>query len=316
MNKRRVLQLSVCAVFLLSALPLEFVSAMNLGKSCTRAGAISGTKKNPLICRRVQGKLVWRRDLARTTTTSPAPAVAPIGLAPVAPSKLMFSVKTPFDDTGRISWTDNSLNEEYFYVSNVDPAKSDSTPLSSLFFRAAANATSVGVWKFESGVTYCYWVMSSNSFGNSPWVGPVCSNPSERTTTTVYVPPTTVYVPPTTVYVPPTTTYVPPVGGGGGGGGSSANWLGCYFKGTKMWGSVYISSSSWAADFVVYQSSSSWSSDLKVYTTTSSWAATSCGIWYITSSSWAADFTIYLTSSSWNADFSIYSTGSSWSAGR
>jgi len=103
---------------------------------------------------------------------------------------------------------------------------------------------------------------------------------------------------------------------GVGGGSFDTNWLGCYFKGKKMWGSVYITSSSWAADFKVYQTSSSWNSDLNVYVTNSSWAANSCGIWYITNSSWAADFTIYLTSSSWNADFKIYLTSNSWRAGR
>jgi hypothetical protein len=256
-----------------------------------------------------------QQQVLSSTTTSTTPT------APAAPTGLAFTVKTPFDDTGTISWLDNSNNEEYFYISNIDPAKLGATPLTSLFGKKASNSTSAGVWKFVSGVTYCYWVMASNSFGNSAWVGPVCSNPAlTSTTTTAYVPPVTAYVPPVTAYVPPVTAYVPPtvpyVPSFGGGSSSSSNWLGCYFKGQRMWGNVYISSSSWNADFSVYITSSSWNADLKVYQPTSSWSATSCGLWYITTSSWNADFTVYLTSSSWNADFSINLTSSSWNAGR
>ncbi len=286
------------------------------GQSCRKEGVVAGTSATSFVCTKVKKRLVWRKlIISQTTTTSTlSTTTSTLSGAPAAPSGLTFSIKTPFDDTGTISWVDNSNNEEFFYVSNIDPATLGATPLSSLFAKKPSNSTSLGVWKFVNGVTYCYWVMASNSFGNSAWAGPVCSNPAlTSTTTTAYVPPTTAYVPPTTAYVPPTTATVPSFGGGGR---SSANWLGCYFKGQKMWGSVYITTSPWAADFVVYQSSSSWGSDLRVYTTSSSWAASSCGIWYITSSSWAADFTIYLTSSSWSADFSIYSTSSSWTAGR
>ena len=229
-----------------------------------------------------------------STTTSTAPS------APAAPSGLAFTIKTPFDDTGTISWLDNSNNEDYFYISNIDPAKLGATPLSSLFGQRMSNSTSVSVWNFVSGVTYCYWVMASNSFGNSAWAGPVCSNPALTTTST-------------TQYVPPTTQYVPSYGGGST---SSANWLGCYFKGQKMWGSVYITPYSYLADFTVYQTSFSYLSDLKVYNTRYSYLASSCGVWYVTPYSYLADFTIYLTPYSYLADFSIFSTSYSYLAGR
>jgi len=250
-----------------------------------------------------------------STTTSTAPS------APAAPSGLAFTIKTPFDDTGTISWLDNSNNEDYFYISNIDPAKLGATPLSSLFGQRMSNSTSASVWKFVSGVTYCYWVMASNSFGNSAWAGPVCSNPALTTTSTsLYVPPTTQSVPPTTQYVPPTTRYVSPttpyVPSYGGGSSSSANWLGCYFKGQKMWGSVYITPYSYLADFTVYQTSFSYLSDLKVYNTPYSYLASSCGVWYITPYSYLADFTIYLSPYSYLADFSIFSTSYSYLAGR
>jgi len=125
--------------------------------------------------------------------------------------------------------------------------------------------------------------------------------------------PPSVTSPPTT----PTTTTVAPGGGGGGGGGSpSSNWLGCYFKGTKMAGAVYITDYSWSADFTVYITDYSWSADLTVYETPYSWAATSCGVWYLTPYSWAADFTVYITDYSWSADLEVYVTPYSWAAGR
>ena len=272
------------------------------GQSCRKVGEVSGTLASSFVCTKVGKKLVWRKVIISQTTTTSIMSVSP-----AAPTGLTFAIKTPFDDTGTISWVDNSNNEEFFYISNIDPATLGATPLASLFGKKASNSTSAGVYKFVSGVTYCYWVMSSNSFGNSAWAGPVCSNPALTSTAT------TANVPPTTAYVPPTTAYVPSYGGGGS---SRTNWIGCYFKGQRMWGSVYITPYSWAADFAVYQSSYSWSADLKVYNTSYSWAATSCGNWYITPYSWAADFTVYLTPYSWNADFSIYSTAYSWGAGR
>lgn len=199
-----------------------------------------------------------------------------------------------------MTWSDNSNNEDNFYISNVDPSKLAGLPLSSIWYKASMNQISVTITGHSNGYTYCYWAIAANAIGNSPWSAPICSLAGTATTTT-------------TAYVPPTIPYTPSIGGGFS---SSSNWLGCYFKGQKMWGNVYISSSSWSADFDVYIASSSWSADLKVYQPTSSWSATSCGMWYITTSSWNADFSIYLTSSSWSADFSIYLTNSSWGAGR
>ena len=284
------------------AMPLTEIEE---GEKCNRVNQIVEEGFWTYKCTKTRKKKLWQfNGMSSTTTTSTTTTstttTTTIPLAPAAPTGLTYIVNSPFDGKGTISWTDNSNNEESFYVSNIDPAKLGSTPLASIWFKGSASSTSVNVSGLQNGYEYCYWVMASNSVGNSAWVGPICALAGTATTTTAATTTTTAFVP----------------SSGGGGGGSGANWLGCYFKGKKMWGSVYISSSSWAADFIVYQSSSSWNSDLRVYTTTSSWAATSCGIWYITSSSWAADFKIYLTSSSWNADFSIYSTSSSWSAGR
>ena len=229
--------------------------------------------------------------------------------APTAPSLLVATAKSPFDGTGTLTWTDNSNNEDNFYISNVDPAGLTGLPLSSIWYKADKNQISASITGYRNGYTYCYWGMASNTIGNSAWSGPVCTLAGTATTST------TAYVPPTTAYVPPTTAYVPSYGGGGGGG-SSANWLGCYFKGKKMWGSVYITPYSYLADFSVYQTSASYLADLKVYNTNYSYLASSCGIWYITPYSYLADFSVYLTPYSYLADFSIYSTSYSYLAGR
>ncbi len=113
-----------------------------------------------------------------------------------------------------------------------------------------------------------------------------------------------------------TTTTIAPSIGGSGGLSRSRSWLGCYLNGKKMWGRVYVSQYSWAADFKVYISPYSWNADLKVYNTPYSWSATSCGQWYLTPNSWDADFTVYFTTYSWDANLSIYVTPYSWAAGR
>lgn len=106
------------------------------------------------------------------------------------------------------------------------------------------------------------------------------------------------------------------LGGNGSSSGSSNGWGSCAFRGKNIWGSVYISSSRFSADFTVYQTTSIFSSDLKVYLTSSPFSASSCGNWYITNSKFNADFSIYITDSKFSADFSIYLTNSQFSAGR
>jgi len=113
-----------------------------------------------------------------------------------------------------------------------------------------------------------------------------------------------------------TTLYDSSFGSASSGLGSSNSGLyDCTYDGQRLYGSVYFTSSSYAADFSVYVTSSSYSSDLKVYLTSSPYSANSCGQWYPTNSSYSADFIVYLTSSSYAADFSIYLTSSSYSAG-
>ena len=70
----------------------------------------------------------------------------------------------------------------------------------------------------------------------------------------------------------PTPTPIPqptptPDSGGGGGGNIGGSWSGCYFNGVPMWGSVYISSYEFLADFSVYLTSLEFLADFSIYET-------------------------------------------------
>ena len=60
MRKWRVQPLVVCVLLLSFVLPICSVAAESVGKNCSKAGVIAGTKKNPLVCKKVGKKLLWR----------------------------------------------------------------------------------------------------------------------------------------------------------------------------------------------------------------------------------------------------------------
>ena len=66
----RVLSIVVSVLLLPFALPISSVAAESVGKNCTKAGAIAGTIKNPLVCKKVGKKLVWRKAVATTTPST------------------------------------------------------------------------------------------------------------------------------------------------------------------------------------------------------------------------------------------------------
>ena len=149
-------------------------------------------------CTKVRKKKLWQLNgmssaftsTTTTTTTTTIPPTTTVPSAPAAPTGLTLTIKSPFDGTGTIRWTDNSSNEDNFYISNIDPSKLGSTSLSSIWFKGAANVPLVNVTGYQNGFSYCYWVMASNSSGNSAWVGPSCAMAgTSTTTTTAYVPP-------------------------------------------------------------------------------------------------------------------------------
>jgi hypothetical protein len=135
---------------------------------------------------------VQYRPAVTTTTTSSTTTTTTLPIAPNAPTLVAITMKTPFDGTGVLTWTDNSNNEDNFYISSTDPVKLAGLPLTSIWYKASKNQTTVTPNGMLNGYNYCFWGMASNAFGNSPWSGPVCSVAgTATTTTTAYVPPTT-----------------------------------------------------------------------------------------------------------------------------
>ena len=73
--------LAVGFISIFFALPVTSLSAANAGQKCSNSGALSGTKKAPLVCTQVAGKLVWRKS---TKVSVPVITLAPATTAIVA----------------------------------------------------------------------------------------------------------------------------------------------------------------------------------------------------------------------------------------
>jgi hypothetical protein len=71
-----------------------------VGKNCTKAGAIAGTIKNPLVCKKVGKKLVWRKADATTTSSTQTTGRVPgaLSIALTAYSMGAFSEGESLDD--------------------------------------------------------------------------------------------------------------------------------------------------------------------------------------------------------------------------
>ena len=112
-------------------------------------------------------------------------------------------------------------------------------------------------------------------------------------------------------------------GGGTTIDNSASKLEGCYFKGKKLAGSVYFSTTQSGSDFTIYESGSSIGSNLGVYLYPSNWTGVNprtiatCGQWITASSSSSldADFIVYRTSSPASADFVINYVPFAWNAG-
>jgi hypothetical protein len=88
---KAVSRVAMCAVLLSLALPISSVAANSAGSSCRKAGALSGTAKRPLVCRRVKGKLVWKRSKVSSAKNVKSP-----------PSRLSVPLTAQFSQTSGI----------------------------------------------------------------------------------------------------------------------------------------------------------------------------------------------------------------------
>ena len=257
-----------------------------------------GTTKSDSVCEDVS--LLPTTTTSSTTSSTVASTVTTILSVPNTPTEFKLSITSPFDGTGKLTWVDKPGNATNFYISSVEPLKLES--LDKAWYKSKDNKTSVGVKGFLRGGNYCYWILASNSVGNSVWSTSACAMAGVETTTTFSVPATT-----------------PPIATGAASVTNSAKsgtWSGCYFKGIQMWGSVYITRNPAEANVIVYRTSMLYGVDLKVFNAPYSYSATSCGMWFNTTNPNNANFKVYFTSVQAESEVSVYMTPYANLAGR
>ena len=258
-----------------------------------------GTTKSDSVCEDVS-LLPTTTTSSTSTSSTVASTVTTIPSAPKTPTDFKLVFTSPFDGTGKLTWVDKSGNATNFYISSVEPLKLES--LDKAWYKSKDNKTSVGVKGFLRGGNYCYWILASNSIGNSAWSTSTCAMAGVETVTTFSVPTTT-----------------PPIATGAANVTNSAKsgtWSGCYFKGIRMWGSVYITRNPAEANVIVYKTSMLYGVDLKVFNAPYSYSATSCGMWFNTTDPNNANFKVYFSAVQTEAEISVYMTPYANIAGR
>jgi len=87
-----IIRVALFATFLSLVLPVSSVAANSAGTPCAQQGALSGTARQPLVCRRVKGKLVWRNSGSSVVASVKSP-----------PSRLSIPLKAQFSQDLGIS---------------------------------------------------------------------------------------------------------------------------------------------------------------------------------------------------------------------
>ena len=253
-----------------------------------------GTTSSDSVCEDVA--LLPTTTTSSTTTSS----TTTIPSAPNTPTDFKLVFTSPFDGTGKLTWLDKPGNANNFYISSIEPLKLES--LDKAWYKSKDNKTSVGVKGFVKGGYYCYWILASNSLGKSAWSNSTCATEGVETKTTSSALPIS---PPVSTGSPSATSPA-----------SSGVWSGCYFKGIRMWGSVYITRNPAEANVTAYRTTNLYGSDLKVFNSPYSYSANSCGMWFNTKNPNAADFKVYFSAVQTEAEISVYMTPYANIAGR
>lgn len=199
----RVQSIVVSVLLLSFALPITSVAAASVGKNCTKAGAIAGTIKNPLVCKKVGKKLVWRKAVATTTpstqTTGRVPGALSIPLAAYSlgrnaarqPVGIRLDWYYPRDFGSSLvsgyRFEVQTTSTPWLFVSNLGAytyttvIKDDYLAGQTLRFRIAAiNSVGVGVFSETNWIEY----PALNSSGGSVATLPSAANSGISTTTT------------------------------------------------------------------------------------------------------------------------------------
>ena len=187
----------LCAALMSVVPPYSSAAASSAGTSCTKQGALSGTARQPLVCRRVKGKLVWRNSGSSTVANVKSP-----------PSRLSVPLTAQFSQSSGISlvWgppMDAAVSKPTAYrvefrtattpwltlqdwtiansavLTHTQTIKSDGLIGMTLRFRiAAVNAFGAGEFSESNWVTYSATsAQSSGSAGSGSSSGSVATIP-------------------------------------------------------------------------------------------------------------------------------------------
>jgi hypothetical protein len=211
----RVQSIVVSFLLLSFALPITSVAAASVGKNCTKAGAIAGTIKNPLVCKKVGKKLVWRKAVATTTpstqTTGRVPGALSIPLTAYSlgrnaarqPVGIRLDWYYPRDFGSSLvsgyRFEVQTPSTPWLFVSNLGAytyntvIKDDNLAGQTLRFRIAAfNSVGVGVFSETNWIEYPVLNSSGGSVATLPSAANSGNSITTTTTTTVSGPTETV----------------------------------------------------------------------------------------------------------------------------
>jgi hypothetical protein len=204
----RVQSIVVSVLLLSFALPITSVAAASVGKNCTKAGAIAGTIKNPLVCKKVGKKLVWRKAVATTTpstqTTGRVPGALSIPLTAYSlgrnaarqPVGIRLDWYYPRDFGSSLvsgyRFEVQTPSTPWLFVSNLGAytyntvIKDDNLAGQTLRFRIAAfNSVGVGVFSETNWIEYPVLNSSGGSVATLPSAANSGNSITTTTTTTV-----------------------------------------------------------------------------------------------------------------------------------
>jgi len=204
----RVQSIVVSVLLLSFSLPITSVAAASVGKNCTKAGAIAGTIKNPLVCKKVGKKLVWRKAVATTTpstqTTGRVPGALSIPLTAYSlgrnaarqPMGIRLDWYYPRDFGSSLvsgyRFEVQTPSTPWLFVSNLGAytyntvIKDDNLAGQTLRFRIAAfNSVGVGVFSETNWIEYPVLNSSGGSVATLPSAANSGNSITTTTTTTV-----------------------------------------------------------------------------------------------------------------------------------
>ena len=111
---------------------------------------------------------------ATTTTTTTTTTTVPKVQIPNAPSSVSISQLS--ETSLRITWLDNSTNEDGFLIQRNDTPVPAGTSISAWPYKTAANSPTIEYAGLTTNRSYCFSISSYNSAGSSSFTDSACYN--------------------------------------------------------------------------------------------------------------------------------------------